>query len=141
MPRADVKCDDSHEKHVCDIEIGMSAFGYIVSGIVIGAPVLAIVALIMAAQQHRFQFFDVGTLLLPPVVFIAIGSFRPEIHIGFAMLFWPIIIAVVSMYAFALKVLAIDKTLSHPVPFSAGLFLSSLLVAIVLGAAVPPWYE
>jgi hypothetical protein len=121
--------------------MGISVFGYIVFAVLVGAPASALWALRVSLKRGRFQIADIGTLLFPPIVFFLAGRLRPEIHIGWAMFLWPIIIAVVSMYAFALKVFALDSRVSKSALPSVGLFVVCLVVAVLLAFTVPPWYD
>lgn len=121
--------------------MGHSVFGYILFAVLICAPLSAIGAITVSGMRGRFQIVDIGTLLLPPLAFFVIGSLRSELHMGWAMLFWPIIVAVVSMYAVALKIFAIDPITSSARPISVGLFCVCAVAAALLALFVPPWYD
>ncbi len=121
--------------------MGISGFGYAIFGVVVGAPLLAIAALVNTFLRHQFQIVDLGTLLLPPIAFELVGLWRPEIQIGFATFLLQIIIAVVSMYLYAVKVFAFDPMLPNRTRASFGLFIVCLFGAVALGAMVPAWGE
>jgi hypothetical protein len=121
--------------------MGLSVFGYAALAILIGAPISAIWALYAAHGRGTFQLLDLGTTLLPPIAFLAIAVVRPELHFGYAVLFWPIIIAVVAMYCLPLKTIAVNLNAASPKRLSTVLFLVCLGSAVLLGIAVPPWYE
>jgi hypothetical protein len=121
--------------------MGLSAFGYAVLVILLGAPVAALTAIVSAAGHKRFFLADLGTLLLPPLVFIIAGLARPQIHLGWAMFFWPLMIVVTCMYAYAVKVWAVKRYPDRAVIISRILFGLTTSIALVLGITVPPIYE
>jgi hypothetical protein len=119
----------------------LSLFGYTLLLVLVGAPIVAIAALITLIRRGRVSVFDFGALLLPPFAFILVGVFRPPLHVGWAMVIWPIFIATVVMYLFGLRVLLFDRGTSRgrapPVVF----FALSVTAGLLLGATVPPLYE
>lgn len=54
---------------------------------------------------------------------------------------WPIIIAVIAMYALALKVFALNLNPSNPTRVSTELFFVTLIAAVLLALIAPPWYD
>ena len=119
----------------------LSIFGYIVLAVVLGAPIAAIYSFVHARRKGLFHPVDIGTLLGPPLIFIFVGYFRPELHIGWAMVLWPIILGVLSMYVFALKIAVIDRWLSKPRGVSIGVFAFCSLASVILAIVVGPWYD
>ncbi len=121
--------------------MGLGVFGYILIAVLICAPISALWALNASRVRSRFQIVDIGTLLLPPLAFFIIGGLRRELQIGWALLFWPIIIAVVTMYALPLKVIALNLDASSPKRLSTGLFFVCLSAAVLLAFTVSPWHD
>ena len=121
--------------------MGLSVFGYILFAVLICAPICALWALNASRIRSRFQIVDIGTLFLPPVAFFFVGYLRHELRFGWALFFWPIIIAVVTMYALPLKAVALNLTASSPKRLSSVLFLGCLIAAVLLAFMVPPWYD
>jgi hypothetical protein len=119
----------------------LSAFGYLVLIVLLGAPVVAVASAIHLLKRKRAHWTDLGTVLLPPVLFVIVGRTRPDLQIGWAMLIWPILIAAATMYALGLKVAlfdgrVLDTRASSRVLFTA-CFAGSLLLALTIG----PWYD
>jgi len=119
----------------------LSGFGYRVLAIVSGAPVAAVSGFIAAYKHQSLHWEDFSAILLAPLTFWIVGFFRRELHTGWAMLLWPIILGVVFMYLYAAKVLALDIWY-HASHLRSRIFLGlSLVTAAVLGGLVPPWYD
>jgi len=121
--------------------MALSLFGYVLIAAMMCAPIAAIWALIASRMRSHFQILDIGTLLLPPLAFIIASSLRPELQVGWAMLFWPVIIGVATMYALPLKAIALSLNISSPKRLSTNLFFVCLVVAVLLAFMVSPWYD
>lgn len=121
--------------------MGLSLFGYAVLAILLGAPLAAAWALYTSNRHHSFQILDFGSMLLPPFAFLAVAVVRPELHTGYAIVVWPIIIAVGAMYSLLLKTFALNLNASTAKRLSTVLFVVCLSCAVLLGLAVPPWYD
>ncbi len=120
----------------------LSAFGYLVMFTLLGAPVSALYALYQAIKRAKFHVSDIGTLLVPPLIFLFVGRyFRPVLQTGWAMILWPIIIVVIAMYAFALKVAAIESRLSNHRAASIWLFIFISVLSLIVSFSVGPWYD
>lgn len=124
----------------------LSAFGYAVVLIGVGAVAAAALSLVVAGKRNRLALEDIGTLALAPAAFFIIGSLRSDLHTGFALLFWPIIIAVIVAYSFSLKVWVVDFWVvdfgrSNARLTSRTLFWGSIVASSVAALLVPPWYE
>jgi biotin transporter BioY len=72
---------------------------------------------------------------------VVIGAFREQIQTGWAMIIWPIVIAVVSMYALGLKFLAVDRYTPQTERTSQALLTILVLVAVALGLSVKQWLD
>jgi hypothetical protein len=121
--------------------MGLSISGYVVLAVLIGAPITAIIAAGWAFKKQRVVWEDLGIVALPPIAFIVVGYFRPQIHLGWAMFLWPLIILILGLYAFALKVAVVDRwypTVRRNSRLLAALFTGG---AVILGSTVGPWYE
>ena len=85
------------------------ALGSIFSLVLIGAPALAAIALVGAHRHGRAHVTDYATLVVPTIMFAVVGYTREELRTGWALILWPVIVAVFSMYLLAAKVLVIDR--------------------------------
>ena len=119
----------------------LSAFGYGVLAMLVCAPASAVVAFGFLYRQRLLRAVDFATIALPPFGFILVGYFRPVLHVGWAMLLWPILIAVSSMYLFAAAALLRAKLANSSARISLAVLAVCVLVSVVLGATVPPWYD
>jgi hypothetical protein len=119
----------------------LSAFGYAVALIGAGALVAAALSLVVAGKRNTLALEDIGSLVLVPAAFFVIGSLRNDLHTGFALIFWPIIIAVIVAYSFSLKVWVVDTGRSNARLTSRALFWGSIVASSVAALLVPPWYE
>lgn len=124
--------------------MSISNLGWSLIVTIVCAPVSALLALAVSLWRKRLQIPDMGTLFLPPLLFLLIAGRRPELQIGFAIPVWLIVVAVLSMYALAIKVCAFDlRTQRKPYDFkiSVGLLLLGLVSAAVMASKIEPWYE
>lgn len=113
---------------------------YAVVAILIGAGLSAAWTIHVLNTRNRLQMLDFGTMLMPPCAFLLVSMARPELHVGYAMLIWPVVIAAFAMYAMPLKVIALNLG-ATPKYISAALFWVSVSAAVVLGLSVPPWHD
>ena len=74
-----------------------------------GAPVVAAVALLRSYRQGTLVAPDLGIPVLPTVAFLAVAIAREELRTGWALLVWPILIAMLSMYLLAAKLLLLQR--------------------------------
>jgi len=121
--------------------MGLSMFGYIVLAIIVGAVGCAFAAGIWAFRKRSLSPEDFGTLVLVPLSFFLVGSLREELHTGWALFLWPIIISVLCMYAFSAKVAFVDAATQTAHRNSRILFLAALAAVAAAALLVPPWYE
>lgn len=119
----------------------LSVSGYVAVAVILGAPLVAIVGLAFAAHRRSLHATDFGALLLPALLFVAVGAFREQIQTGWAMIIWPIVIAVVSMYALGIKLLAVDRYASQSAKTSKALLIILVLMAVALGLLVKQWLD
>ena len=117
--------------------MALSLYGYAALLILVGAPVSAIVA---AVRAKRLFWEDLGIVVFPSIIFIGVGIFRPALHTGWAMFLWPIIIAVLSLYAFTLKT-ALDRRFPKGRRYSRVFAAVCMVTALVIALMVPPWYD
>jgi hypothetical protein len=119
----------------------LSLFGYAVLAVVGGAALSAIAAGILAIRRRGLFLEDFGTVFLVPLAFRVVGMLRSDLHVGFALIFWPIIVAVLCMYLFSIKVMLVDRGTQNGHRNSRLLFFISLAVVVTAALTVPPWYE
>jgi hypothetical protein len=107
-----------------------------------GAPLGAVVAVLAAKRRGDFRAIDLGTLFLPPVVFFVVASEVKSQQQGVGLVFWPIVVAVVSAYAFVLKVFVADRALRlTTLQTSRALFLAMSASALAFAFFAPWWLE
>ena len=121
--------------------MALSVFGYVVLVTLTGAPLVAIVSVIYLVKRKHAHLTDLGTISLPPVAFVVVARTRPELQIGWAMMIWPILIAVASMYALGIKVALFDDVATVARTSSRVLFTVCLAASLVLGLTIGPWYD
>jgi hypothetical protein len=119
----------------------LSAFGYLVLVVLLGAPVVAVASVTHLLKRKRAHLTDLGTVLLPPVLFVIVGRTRSDLQIGWAMLIWPILIAAASMYALGLKVALFDGRVLETRMSSRVLFAACLAASLLLALTISPWYD
>ena len=119
----------------------LSVFGYVVVFITIGAFTIPAISAFRAQSTHRLFVADLGTVVLAPIAFGAVGALRAELHTGYALLLWPIIIAVLGMYLFTFRVWVMDAVSSTHHRTSQVLSLGFVGLSIIAALTVPPWYE
>jgi len=102
----------------------------------------ALLALFTASRRGNFRAIDVGTLLFPPVVFFVVALEAKSQQKGVGLVFWPIVVALASAYAFAFKVFVADRALRlTALQTSRALFLAMSAGALVLALLAPPWLD
>ena len=121
--------------------MALSAFGYAVLIVVVCAPLAALWAVFRALRVRRLFWEDLGTLVTPPILFVAVGLTRADLQVGWAMVLWPIIIAVLAMYAYSVKATAVDSWAPSARRNSVALATVCSGAAILAALTVPPWYE
>ena len=119
----------------------LSVYGYIVLATIAGALICAFAGAAYAFRQRSLFVEDFGTLFLVPPLFFFLGMLREELRTGWAVILWPIIIAVICMYAFSSKVAFVDPVTRTPHLNSRILLLTCLIGVTALALTVPPWYE
>jgi hypothetical protein len=119
----------------------LSAFGYAVLAVVVVAFLLTIAAGVLAIRRRDLHIEDFGTIFVVPLSFLVVGTLRPELRIGFALLFWPIIAAVLCMYLLSIKVMLVDRVSQNGHRNSRLLFYVSLALVVTAALTVSPWYE
>jgi hypothetical protein len=121
--------------------MALSTSGYAAVAILLAAPVAALSGFVFAARRRAVHITDAGTACLPLVAFVAVAAFREELHTGWAMIIWPVVIAVAALYALALKYVVVDPVFGNA-RRSSVLFLGVLsLAAMALGLFVPQLLE
>jgi formate hydrogenlyase subunit 3/multisubunit Na+/H+ antiporter MnhD subunit len=75
------------------------------------------------------------------LTFVAIGATREEIQTGLAMIVWPVLIGMFSMYLFGSKLLIAQRFLSPNGLASRALLPVLVVVAGSLALAVPQFLE
>jgi uncharacterized membrane protein YccC len=78
---------------------------------------------------------------VPVITFIVIGSAREELRTGWALMLWPVLIAVVSTYLLAAKVFIVDRFVEDTRKSSLGLLVGLGAGALVLALVVPQLLE
>ncbi len=121
--------------------MNLSPFGYAILAVILATPIVGIYAAARAHNNGSFHSADAGTIFGSPSIFMLVGYFRPELQVGWAMLFWPIILGTSATYLFALKITVIDPWLSKPRTASIMLFAFCNLASALLAVTVGPWYE
>jgi hypothetical protein len=110
--------------------------------ILLGAPAGAFAAVLVAKRRGDFRAIDLGTLLLPPVVFFVVALEVKSQQEGVGLVFWPIVVAVLSAYAFVLKVFVADRALRlTALQTSRALFLAMSASALAFALFAPRWPE
>jgi len=110
--------------------------------VLLAGPVGALLAIVAARRRGDFRPIDVGALLLPPVVFFVVALELKSQAKGVGLVLWPIVIALVCAYAFALKVFVADRALRlSTLQTSKALLLAMSAGALALAFLAPPWYE
>ena len=108
----------------------------------LGGLVGALLAVVAASRRGDFRAIDVGTLLLPSVVFFIVALEAKSQQHGSGLVFWPIAIAVISAYAFVLKVFVADRALRlTALQTSRALLLAMSGGALALAFLAPPWLD
>ncbi len=106
--------------------------------VIAGGIVLCVIAAIYAGRHRRLFIEDFGTVLLIPILFLLIAGYR---DLAMGLIVWPIVLAVILMYAFAAKVSFVDRPSGHAHRNSKWLFYSALFCAVGAAVVLPPWYE
>jgi hypothetical protein len=102
----------------------------------------ALLAAIAANRRGDFRAIDVGTLLFPSVVFFVVALEAKSQQEGSGLVFWPIVVALVSAYAFVLKLFVADRALRlTSLQTSRALFFVMSAGALILAFLAPPWLE
>ena len=110
--------------------------------VLLGGLAGALLAVVTATRRGDFRAIDVGTLLLPPVVFFVVALEVKSQQEGVGLVFWPLVVALVSAYAFVLKVFVADRALPlTALQTSRALFLAMSGSALALAFLAPPWLE
>lgn len=102
----------------------------------------ALLAAIAANRRGDFRAIDVGTLLFPSVVFFVVALEAKSQQVGLGLVLWPLVVALISAYAFVFKVFVADRALRlTPLQTSRALFLAMSAGALALAFLAPPWLE
>ena len=107
----------------------------------VGAPLVALLALFYEYRRGTPLGADAAATVLPTFVFIAVGATREEIQTGWAMIIWPVLIAMFSMYMVAAKLLVVQRFATSGRTASKLLLSTLLLGAATLGFTVPQILE
>ncbi len=110
--------------------------------VLLGGPTCALLAVITSTRQGSFRAIDVGTLLFPAVVFFVVALQVGSQKQGLGLVLWPLVVALVSSYAFALKVFVADRALGlAPFPTSRWLFVAMSASALAFAFLAPVWLD
>lgn len=121
--------------------MNLSTSGYVAVAVILGAPVVALVGFVFAAKRRSIHVADLGTLVLPPLLFVVVWAFREQLQTGWAMIIWPIVIVVVALYALGLKLLAVDRYAPQSERASKALLAILTLAAVAFALSVTQWLD
>jgi len=104
---------------------------------------IAVVAgsLVYARRRGRLFIEDVVTLIGAPLIFVAVGLLRSELVVGWALVLWPIVVALICAYLFGFKVIVIDHMSPSWRRNSRVMLAVIFMASAVTALTVPPWYE
>jgi len=119
----------------------MSSFGIAVLLFMGAVAAVFVAALVVGWVRGRLFFFDGGTLLLCPPVFLGVGMLRPEFRVGFGGILG-LVIAVMSVSVlFTIRIFIVDPVTSSAERNAKVLFVGCLVASALLGVFMPPVYE
>jgi hypothetical protein len=119
----------------------LSLFGYTVLALIIAVCLGAFASLVFAWRRRKLYSFDFGTIFLPPIALRVVGAMRTDFSIGWGLTIWPFIFLIIGMFLLIIRVFAIDRFSGHPRRYSIVIFSSLLIVSVLAGFLLPPWYD
>jgi hypothetical protein len=102
---------------------------------------VALVALVYAYRNGTVWGADVAATILPMLAFVTVAATREEIQAGWAMLLWPVVVGMFSMYLVAAKLLLVQRFVAVSRTASNLLLGTLVLGAAALGLTVPQLLE
>ena len=106
-------------------------------GAIAGGAILSLVAAFWAGQRGQLFATDIGAVFGAPFLFFLVAGAR---NVAIAGIVWPIVAAVLLMYAFSAKVFILDR-LGQSRRNSKGLFYFAVVACLIAAISVPAWYE
>ena len=106
-------------------------------GAIAGGVILSLAASFWAGQRGQLFLADFGAVLGAPLLLFIIAGMR---NVAMAGIVWPIVAAVLLMYAFAVKVFIFDRH-GESRRNSMRFFYFAVLACLVAAVVVPAWYE
>ena len=105
------------------------------------APIAAFAGVAYGYRRGTAYASDVAATVLPMLLFVAIGATREDLKTGLAMIVWPVLVGMLSMYLVAAKLLVAQRFFRSS-RVASNIFLVALLFSAgSLAIAVPQLLE
>jgi hypothetical protein len=110
--------------------------------VLLGGPACASAALVVARSRSEATWLNVGSVVVPPVVFFVVAASAGTQEQGLGLGLWPVVVGLVASYALAVKVFAVDR-LPGVVARTTSLawFIVLSVAAMVFAMLAPVWLK
>ena len=109
--------------------------------VLLGGPICGMAAIVVARERRQSSWFDIGSIFVPPALFVAAASLVGTQDEGLGLALWPVVVALTASFALALKVFVVDRLPRVAPRKTSFIWFAFLSVASAAFATVAPlWF-